>query len=270
MGTVVTIDVYADQGVGASAVEPLVRAACAVLHEVDEVFSTWKPDSPMSRVRRGELSLEEAPPEMAAVLALCAAARDLSGGWFDPWVLPGGVDPTGYVKGWAARRALDALASPLLTGAIVNAGGDIAMVGDLGPLGPFRFGIIDPAAPRELVCVVEPTGALATSGTYERGAHLFDPHAGRPAARVASASVTGADLGLADALATAVAVAGEAGLELVDPLDGYEAMTVAHDGTMRWTTGFPMTAMAAGRAPEDRQVHQGPDGATGAALGRQP
>ena len=42
---------------------------------------------------------------MAEVLRPPAAqARDASGGWFDPWAMPGGYDPTGLVKGWAVHN----------------------------------------------------------------------------------------------------------------------------------------------------------------------
>ena len=140
-----------------------------------------------------------APPQVAEVLELCATARELSGGWFDPWALPGGVDPTGYVKGWAAQRALAALEDPSVTGAIVNAAGDIASIGGLSRSQRFRFGIVNPFATREVLCVVNGATALATSGAYERGLHLIDPHTGSEEAKVASASVTGPDLGLADA-----------------------------------------------------------------------
>ena len=83
-----------------------VARAQAELRWVDDVFSTWKPESPVSRLRRGEIRLEDAPPEVAEVLELCRRAREASDGWFDPWAMPGGVDPTGLVKGWAAQRAL--------------------------------------------------------------------------------------------------------------------------------------------------------------------
>jgi thiamine biosynthesis lipoprotein len=243
MGTVVTIDLYgADEGSSAD-VSPLLGDACASLREADDVFSTWKRDSPMSRIRRGEITLSMAPPEIAEVLELCDAARELSGGWFDPWALPGGIDPTGYVKGWAAQRALAALEGPSITGAIVNAAGDIASFGGPQPSTPFRFGIVNPYASSELLCVVVGATALATSGTYERGLHLIDPHTGSPVTKVASASVTGPDLGVADALATAVAVAGEEGLAMVEAIDGYGAMIVGLDGAMRWTAGFPIEAV---------------------------
>jgi len=105
---------------------------------------------------------------------------------------------------------------------------------------PFRIGIAHPTVRGSLACVVELTGAIATSGSYERGAHLIDPRSGRPATRVASASVTGPDLGLADALATALAVAGEAGMSMIEAIEDYEAYLVSCDGTSQWTDGFPM------------------------------
>jgi thiamine biosynthesis lipoprotein len=196
------------------------------------------------RLRRGEITAGQAPADVAEVLQRCAVARDLSGGWFDPWAMPGGVDPTGYVKGWAAQRALTAFGDPGLRGAMVNAVGDIASMGALGPGRPFRVGITDPHAPGRLVAVAELTGGIATSGTYERGGHLISPWTGRPEAQLASSTVTGPDLGLADALATAL-VAGEVGLAFLEPLDGYEGFAVTIDGRRRWTEGFPLVALAA-------------------------
>ncbi len=249
MGTVVTFDVYARPGtadVPLGDVGEQLAAAVGILHRTDEVFSTWKPDSPVSRLRRGELAATEAPAEVAEVMMACAAAREASGGWFDPWAMPGGFDPTGYVKGWAAQRALTAFAADWIAGAIVNAAGDIASWGRQPAGQPFRIGIADPAAPRQLTEIVELTGSIATSGSYERGTHLLDPWSGQPAARVASATVAGPDLGLADALATALAVAGEAGLAFIEPLDEYEAMVIGFDGGKRRTRNFPTAADAAG------------------------
>jgi len=245
MGTVVTIDVYTAREVTGEELGILrgqLSRARAVLHRADEVFSTWRPDSPVSCLRRKEISLAQAPPEVAEVAERCATARKLSGGWFDPWAMPGGFDPTGYVKGWAAQSALaefSELPSGAVCGVLVNAAGDIASSGGMGHGQPFRIGVADPAAPRRLAEIVELTGAIATSGSYERGSHLTDPHSVRPATRAASASVTGPDLGLADALATALAVAGEPGLALIGPLTGYAALLIGHDGSKRWTDGFP-------------------------------
>jgi thiamine biosynthesis lipoprotein len=264
MGTVVTIDVYAVAGSDASdragdaqaaadaqAVDLRRRltAARTVLRHADEVFSTWRADSPISRLRRSEITAGDAPPEVPAVLAACTTARELSGGWFDPWAMPGGFDPTGYVKGWAAQRALEELEGLAVSGALVNAAGDIASFGTQPSGAPFRIGIADPDEPRRLAEIVQLTACIATSGTYERGSHLIDPRSGERAARVASASVIGPDLGLADALATAVAVAGEAGLAFIEPLASYEALIIGHDGRRQWTSHFPFA-----RAPERRPM----------------
>jgi FAD:protein FMN transferase len=240
MGTIVTIDIYTSDGEAGHDIRRQLSAARGILQQADAVFSTWKPDSPLSRLRRGDITVTEAPAEVREVLASCASARELSGGWFDPWAMPGGVDPTGYVKGWAAQRAADALRASGAAGAIVNAAGDIASFGGLAPGTPFRIGIADPAARRRLAAIVCLAGAIATSGTYERGAHLIDPHSGQPSAAVASASVTGPDLGLADALATAVAVAGAPALDLLAGLSGYAALIIGHDGEQQWTAGFPL------------------------------
>ena len=239
MGTIVTIDVWTADGRADADVSRQLTTARTLLQNADAVFSTWKPDSPVSRLRRGEITIAQAPAEVREVLQLCATARDLSGGWFDPWAMPGGVDPTGYVKGWAAQRALDEFRASSIRGAIVNAAGDIASIGGLGHGQPFRIGISDPFSPRHLAEVACLTGAISTSGTYERGNHLIDPHSGRPMARAASASVTGPDLGLADALATALAIAGSPGLDLIDALEGYEALIIALDGARHWTEHFP-------------------------------
>jgi FAD:protein FMN transferase len=244
MGTIVTIDVYGSGEATAAEIgevrRQLVRAR-AILQRADAVFSPWQPGSAISRLRAGEITTAEAPAEVADVLSRCVTARELSGGWFDPWAMPGGIDPTGLVKGWAAQQALAAFTAPCIAGAMVNAAGDIASYGDPGTGEPFRVGIADPAGPRRLAEIVSLTGAIATSGSYERGCHLIDPYSARPAVRVGSASVTGPDLGLADALATALAVAGEPGLAFISPIDGYEALIIGLDGRRRRTEHFPLT-----------------------------
>jgi thiamine biosynthesis lipoprotein ApbE len=68
----------------------------------------------------------------------------------------------------------------------------------------WRIGIADPLHPGRLALVVAGRDfAVATSGIAERGAHIIDPHTGRPAAGLASITVVGARLAEADAYATA-------------------------------------------------------------------
>lgn len=243
MGTVVTFDAYfLDDAPNDTHDESGLAGAVADLHYVDRLFSTWRRDSPLSRLRRRDEGLAAMPSEIHSVLAACLSARALSGGWFDPWKVPGGVDPTGYVKGWAAQRALQRFVRPTMLGAIVNAAGDIATYGAPAPGQPFRIGITDPAAPNRIASVVESPGALATSGAYERGNHLIDPFSGEALTRCASASVCGEDLGLCDALATGLCVGAEAALSSIEALDGYEALLIGFDGALRWTPLFPFAA----------------------------
>lgn len=244
MGTVVSLAIDPGPDALPAALWLAVAEARAGLHRADAVFSTWKPESPLSRLRRGELGVRDCPAEVAEVLELCEQVRDQSGGWFDPWAAPGGVDPTGLVKGWAAARALRVIADAGagVAGAMISAGGDVATVG-LGPGGgAWRVGIADPwKRPDALAAVVEVegAGAVCTSGTYERGLHLFDPNlGGQPGARALSATVTGPDLAVADGLATALAVGGDAALAVIDGLAGYEGWIIRPDGTDAATPGW--------------------------------
>jgi FAD:protein FMN transferase len=238
MGTVVSLDLRCT-GLSEGAIDSAVSRARSVLAEADSVFSAWKPNSPMSRIRRGELAYEDAPPVIEEVVARCRAACEASAGWFDPWAMPGGFDPTGLVKGWAAQRALATLPEDGIWAAMVNAGGDIATYGEPAPGRPWRIGIRDPSAADHLSCVVSVKGALATSGSYERGPHILDPHTGRAASSILSASVVGRDLGLADALATALCAAGPEGLEIIGTVDGYHGLTIDAEGKLEADPDFP-------------------------------
>lgn len=236
MGTVVTFRVE-DPFLAEAHVRDAIGEASKMMHHHDELFSTWKPESPMSRLRRGELSLDDAPSEIAEVLELCATARSLSGGWFDPNSMPGGIDPTGLVKGWSAERALDLLTDAGITSAMVNAGGDIACYGSPSGGGRWKIGIRHPWRADALACILEVKDAIATSGEYERGRHLFDT-IGRRGPQPAAATVTGPSLAFADAFATAVAVGGDEALAIISKLEHYDAYLIRADGSEESTSGI--------------------------------
>jgi FAD:protein FMN transferase len=237
MGTVVSIHLCPGD-LDERAARAALRASCVTLHEADEQLSTWKPESALSRLRRGELELAEAPPCVAEVLRRSALAREVSGGWFDPWSMPGGVDPTGLAKGWIAEQALEQLKLAGIPGAMVNAGGDVVAFGEPEPGRRWRIGIRDPRTPDLLIGVLDLDGAIATSGAYERGHHVLDPHSGLPARGLLSATVTGPELGLADALATALFAAGEGGLGSIGSIPSHQALVVRDDGSLLATRGF--------------------------------
>lgn len=253
MGTVVSFDIRPGRCTR-SQVSRALRRACAELRRADEVFSTWKPDSPMSRLRRDEITLAQAPPEVAEVLWLCADARRLSGGWFDPWAMPGGVDPTGLVRGWATAGALAVMRRTGIAAALIDAGGDVAAFGTPEPGWPWRIAVRYPgSSSARPACVVEGVGAVATATAHEHASHEPGPDddtsgdigdTGRTSAlakprAVRSATVTGPDLALAGALATAVLAAGTDGPALVDAVPGYGAMVMDPQGVVWVTAGFP-------------------------------
>jgi thiamine biosynthesis lipoprotein len=241
MGTVVSVDVR-DGGPGAQAA---VDRAVASLHHADRTFSTYRPDSEVSRLQRGELALADASPEVREVLARCASLRLLTRGFFDARA-GGRLDPSGLVKGWAVQRAADLLAHAGLRDFCLSAGGDLVARGGALPERTWRTGIQHPEDRGALAAVIAARDlAVATSGAYERGAHVLDPHAGAPPEGVLSVTVTGPDLGTADAYATAAFAMGAAGPDWTLRLRGYEAMTILTGGVVLCTPGFPALEGAA-------------------------
>lgn len=240
MGTAVSIAI--DPGPwGGGEVAPAMAAACARLHRADELFSPWKPASAVSRMQRRELRACDAPRDVTVVLELCRQARRSSEGWFDPWALPGGLDPSGLVKGWAAQDALSVLRGAGMAAAMVNAGGDVATFGRPDGERPWVIGIRDPADAGSCVCALRSPGAVATSGSYERGAHVLDPRTGLGAdAGLASATVAGPEPAVADALATGLLAAGVGGLKWLASLPGYSALVIDSAGRLLPTLGLPL------------------------------
>jgi len=211
-------------------------AVLTTLREVDRVFSTYRPDSAICRLGRGEIGVADCPPEVADVLALGAEAERASGGAFSIR-LPGPegrtvLDPSGVVKGWAAERASTALRGLEDTDYCLSAGGDLTCR-VLDPDGaPWRIGIEDPADPRRVLAVLPLfTGAVATSGTAHRGQHLVDARTGLPPEGVASVTVVAGSLTWADIDATAAYARGPEAARWLETRRGRSGLVVWADGT---------------------------------------
>jgi FAD:protein FMN transferase len=87
---------------------------------------------------------------------------------------------------------------------------------------------------------------VATSGEYERGRHVVDPHTGRSPEGILSVTVTGPDLATADAYATAAFAMGAVlAQHWTARLRGYEALTILTDGRVLSTPRFPEAVGAA-------------------------
>ena len=248
MGTVVSFDVPV-----AARHDGSLDDAVKWLHWVDRVFSPYRPDSDVSQLADGAVTVDGCVPEMAEVIEACAFVRELSGGYFtaSPW---GRFDPSGYVKGWAVERAADILTAAGSASHLVNGGGDVQCAGGraspagaapgtgpgTGPVLPWRVGIADPLRRGRLALVVEARNCgVATSGTAERGAHIVNPRTGDAAAGLASVTMVGPSLALADACATAAFAMGP-GLarDWTESLGGYEAYAMTAAGDTWQTSGF--------------------------------
>jgi thiamine biosynthesis lipoprotein len=242
MGMAVSIDVRdpASPEV-AAAVDEVVRW----LHHVDATFSTYKPESPISRLGLGDATLADMDDEVLGVLALCEALHEDTGGAFDILSVPAPngsrLDPSGVVKGWSIERAAGILEHHSLENFSINAGCDIALRGNPRPGEPWRVGIRHPEFDDRSAAVVQGSGrlAVATSATYERGAHIIDPSTGEPTTEVASVTIIGPDLTYVDAYATAVYVMGLDGLHwLAERHPDHAGMIITRDDRMISTPNF--------------------------------
>lgn len=209
MGLPMSVDV---RGAHGPAVEAALDAAFAVLHQADERFSTYRPDSELSRLERGEIAEDALSPDMREVLQIAAQAHEDSGGVFDVCTPEGRLDANGVVKGWAAQRAADVLVAAGLHDFCLNAGGDVVTRGGPEPGRAWDVAVRHPDDPQAVLAVLSVRdGAVATSGTYERGAHVWDGRSGSRQLPLVAATVVAADLTVADVLATTVLAMGEDG-----------------------------------------------------------
>ena len=206
-GTVVTFDLRGETL--PDDVDEILSDAVAYLHQVDAWFSTYRADTPITLLRNGIIEEYRTPQVVRDVLAAGAWAKQLTHGAFDPWAVKGGVDPSGYVKGWAAGQVADQIVRRGVRNVCVNAAGDIACRGEQRPGEPWAIGILNPYDTQQIVEVVQVAdGAIATSGLYERGNHIRNPRTGTTHVYYDSATIVGPDAGLADALATAALLEG--------------------------------------------------------------
>ena len=236
MGTAISIDLRDPDVEG-----EVVAAAFDWFRAVDARFSPFQPQSQISRLGRGELTLEECAVEVGEVLSLCEDLRRQSGGVFNAWRWrpDGRLDPSGLVKGWSVERAAELLARAGARNFCINAGGDIVVRGEPEPGRSWRIGIRHPRHATALAAVLNAMDlAVATSGNYERGDHITDGRTGMPNRELLSMTVVGPSLTLADAYATAGFAMGSAGVAWVAGRPGYSPYAVTREGRVQYTDPF--------------------------------
>ena len=238
MGMPIEIEIV-DPGAGVA-----LEAVFASLVSIDERFSTYKDGSEISRINRGEVARDAVSSEMRGVFALAEKTKEETDGYFDMCRPDGLIDPSGIVKGWAILATASLIHNAGYDRYFVNAGGDIAMSGKNASGEDWSVGIRDPFSINRIVKVIYPRGkGVATSGSYIRGDHIYNPHA--PEERlgdVVSITVIGPDVLEADRYATAAFAMGKRGIEFIERLPDFEGYMIDTKGTATMTSGFGVYA----------------------------
>lgn len=238
-----------------------IEAAFGWLRYVDGVFSTYREDSDIARINRGELDERDAAPEVRDVLSACRSLRERTAGAFDAEAAarmpsarersgcgggrPGAVEPAGYVKGWALDRAWEMLAAAGALNGVIDGGGDLVVRGRPAPDSAWRVGIQHPLLEDRLAAVLEPGDrCIATSGAYRRGRHIVAPWTGRAPVGVLSVTCIARDLATADAFATTGFAMGRRGAAWLSRQPEVEAMVIDDRRQVRMTPGFDALRVA--------------------------
>lgn len=228
----------------ASEVAAAERLAADVLDDLEERFSSYRAESELSRFAAGEV--DQPSGQLRRALAACQWLSDVSGGVFTTTTTHT-YDLAGYVKGWVIQQAVEALAEAGFENLALGVGGDWQVHGSGPQFRPWRFGVVDPSNTARVRAVAVVAGALATSGTYERGEHLTRASGTASGVSTASFTVAGPKLEWADAFATIGYLKGEEGLAWVAQFPGYSGAIIRVDGSMVADDAFPL---ATGTAPQ--------------------
>ena len=215
-------------------------AVFSYLHEVDARFSTYKQESEISKINRGEIAEPEYSSEMREIFALAHQTNKETNGYFSITKPDGSIDPSGIVKGWAIQGAAKRAQAMGYRNYFLDIGGDIQSSGTDETGADWTVGIRNPFNRNEIVKALRPLGrGVATSGTYIRGQHIYNPHApGREIRDILSLTVVGPDVYEADRFATAAFAMGKGGIAFIEALPGYEGYLIDSGGVATMTTGF--------------------------------
>ncbi|BCG69637.1 FAD:protein FMN transferase [Mesorhizobium sp. 113-1-2] len=234
MGMPVTVDIAGASGA------TLVDAVFDYFEHIDRRFSTYRTDSEISAINRGDLPIRDWSAEMMGVMALAAQTKSQTDGYFDIRKPDGSLDPSGIVKGWAIRNAAGIVRQAGVGDFFIEAGGDIQSCGRNASGLDWSVGIRNPFNAEEIIKIVYPRGhGVATSGTYVRGQHIYNPlGAGDPITEIVSLTVIGSDVFEADRFATAAFAMGREGIFFLEQAPGLEGYVVDSNSRATPTSGF--------------------------------
>jgi thiamine biosynthesis lipoprotein len=234
MGMPITIEV-----VDPKVTESDIASIFDYFASVDRIFSPFKKESEISRINAGEITKKQVSADMRQILQLADDTRRESNGYFNI-NHNGKIDPSGIVKGWAIFNAAQLLKEHGFHNFYVEAGGDIQVSGKNEKGNRWTVGIRNPFQREEIVKVLwlENKG-IATSGLYERGEHIYNPHKPNdPIVGIASMTIIGPNVYDADRFATAAFAMGERGIHFIEKLPGYDGYMIDSKGIATMTSKF--------------------------------
>lgn len=206
---------------------------------IDNQYSTFKPDSEISRYNQKKLTYDQLSGDLKLVLKLCDDTKIDTQGYFDIRRPDGTLDPSGLVKGWAIFNAANLIKSWGFQNYYVDAGGDIQVNGLNSQNKPWTIGIRNPQNRDQNVKIISiGNQGVATSGTYIRGQHVYDPFNPQPITDIVSLTVIGPNIYEADRFATAAFAMREQGLNFIATLRGFEGYSINSHGIATFTAGF--------------------------------
>lgn len=207
------------------------------LLDIDEQFSTYKNNSEIEKINRGEIDIKDASKKVKEIFALCEQTKQETHGYFDMHH-NGKIDPSGIVKGYAIFESAEILAKKGYKNFYVEIAGDVEVRG-LKNTKKWKVGIENPFERKEIIKIVYLSNkGIATSGTYIRGSHIYNPITEKDATEIASISVIGPNVYEADRFATAAFAMGKKGIGFIEHLDGFEGYMITQEKKAILTRGF--------------------------------
>ena len=207
--------------------------------EIDQRFSTYKRTSEISKYNKGLIKKSDLSKEMLEIFKLSKQTKQETNGYFDIKKKNGKIDPSGIVKGWSIRNAAQKILDAGYLNFFIEAGGDIESHGNPKGMTYFKVGIRNPFDINAIVKVIKLKNmGIATSGTYIRGQHIYNPLNYKKANEIASISVIGPNIYEADRMATAAFAMGQSGVNFIEKLDGFEAYMIDKNAVATLTSGF--------------------------------
>lgn len=208
--------------------------------KVDRKFSTYKADSEISKINRGELQKKNWSEEMKEVFKLAEKTKRETGGYFDIWRPSGICDPSGIVKGWAIWNASQILKKEGYRNYFVDVGGDVQTASADGSGEGWKIGIRNPFKIEENVKILSLRNeGVATSGNYVHGTHIYNPKNPTEEIKdIVSLTVMGPNIYEADRFATAAFAMGKAGIKFIERMPGLEGYMIDTRGIATFSSGF--------------------------------